>query len=216
MPWSIQTWIDGQVATPDGLASSTNFALEIANLITNLRSINVNGRSFDGVGRGGNLTQHDQWVHLCLERSERLLDVPRLRRLWVGLRLLPSAGPDVMSHKDLIPPNLLVRDDRLTGVLDTGGFGPADPALDLVAAWHHFDHQCRQLIRGQLACGNVEWQRGAAWAFVQAIGLVWHYQETNPTMAALGRSTLRRLLGDCELSPQDGAGQDSPHPKIRW
>ena len=41
-----------------------------------------------------------------------------------------------MSHGDLIPGNVLVAGDRLSGVLDTGGFGPADPALDLVSAWH--------------------------------------------------------------------------------
>ena len=40
-----------------------------------------------------------------------------------------------MSHGDLIPGNVLVNDGRLVGILDCGGFGPADPALDLVAAF---------------------------------------------------------------------------------
>ena len=42
----------------------------------------------------------------------------------------------MMSHGDLIPGNVLVSGGRLAGVLDVGGVGPADPALDLVAAWH--------------------------------------------------------------------------------
>ena len=41
-----------------------------------------------------------------------------------------------MTHSDLIPGNVLVSAGRLSGILDVGGFGPADPALDLVSAWH--------------------------------------------------------------------------------
>lgn len=51
-------------------------------------------------------------------------------------------------------------------------------------------------LRHRLGSSDLEWERGAAWAFVQAIGLVWYYVDTNPTMAELGRSTLRRLMDD--------------------
>jgi aminoglycoside phosphotransferase (APT) family kinase protein len=101
-----------------------------------------------------------------------------------------------MSHRDLIPANLLVRDGRLAGVLDAGRFGPADPALDLVAAWHLFDRERRDHLRNALGAGEVEWKRGAAWAFQQAMGLVWYYAESRPGMSALGRNTLDRLLDD--------------------
>jgi aminoglycoside phosphotransferase (APT) family kinase protein len=92
-----------------------------------------------------------------------------------------------------------VRGAHLVAVLDAGRFGPADPALDLVAVWHLLDRDRRKILRAQLGCGPVEWQRGAAWAFQQAIGLVWYYERTNPAMSALGRSTLSRLMGDPEL-----------------
>jgi aminoglycoside phosphotransferase (APT) family kinase protein len=76
-------------------------------------------------------------MQTCLARSGQLLDMPALRRTWEILRELPrGAGGDVMSHGDLIPGNVLVSRGRLAGVLDVGGPGPADPALDLVAAWH--------------------------------------------------------------------------------
>ena len=196
MPWSVQSWIEGDVATPDGLATSTAMALDITNLIAALRAADTYGRRFDGRGRGGDLSNHDDWMEVCFENSEDLLDVARLRRMWDRLRELPSPRPDVMSHRDLIPANLLVHDGRLVGVLDAGGFGPADPALDLVAAWHLFDRERRDIVRRHLGSDEVEWKRGAAWAFQQAMGLVWYYQRTNPEMSALGRSTLTRLLED--------------------
>ncbi|WFP66143.1 aminoglycoside phosphotransferase family protein [Mesorhizobium sp. WSM4904] len=199
MPWTLQSWIDGDAATPDGLANSASFALDIAGLIASLRAADTRGRRFDRRGRGGHLPDHDDWMSICFRNSEDILDVPRLRRKWGDLRELPPSGPDVMNHGDLIPANLLVRGERLVGVLDCGSFGPADPALDLVAAWHLLDRDRRETVRIHLRSSTIEWKRGAAWAFQQAMGLVWYYQNTNPAMSALGRSTLRRILDDPEI-----------------
>jgi aminoglycoside phosphotransferase (APT) family kinase protein len=201
LAWSVQTWLSGNVATPDALARSDVFAADLAALIRALRGADTRGRRFAGSGRGGNLRDHDEWIGLCLRQSERLLEVDQLGRLWERFRSLPRSGRDVMSHGDLIPSNLLVRGERLVGVLDGGGFAPADAALDLVAAWHLLERGPRQTLRRTLGCGSTEWCRGAAWAFQQAIGLVWYYQTTNPEMSALGRSTLARILSDPDLGP---------------
>lgn len=198
MPWAVQTWVEGDVATRDGLAGSTGFALDLARLIAAVRSANTHGQSFDGQGRGGRLADHDAWISVCLANSEGLLDVPRLRDIWARLRELPPSGPDVMSHRDLIPSNLLVRAERLVGVLDCGSFGPADSSLDLVCAWHLFDRPRRDVLRAHLESNDAEWLRGAAWAFQQAIGLVWYYKNSNKRMSELGRSTLSRILGELE------------------
>jgi aminoglycoside phosphotransferase (APT) family kinase protein len=98
-----------------------------------------------------------------------------------------------MCHGDLTPPNVLVQDGRLAGVLDGGGFGPADPSLDLVGAWHLLDADQRAVVRAALGCSELEWARGRAWALQQAMGLVWYYAESNPTMSRWGRRTLDRL-----------------------
>ena len=144
MPWSVQTWVSGEVADPQVIAGSDAAAEDLATLLLTLRAAPTGGRRFTGPGRGGELT----------------------------------AG------------------GRLVGVLDTGGYGPADPALDLVGAWHLLDAPRRQRLRERLGSSDLEWERGAAWAFVQAIGLVWYYEHSNPAMAAVGRSTCQRLLED--------------------
>lgn len=199
MPWSIQTWLPGELATPTGQAGSAAFAGDLAALVAALRRVDPQGRGFDGRGRGGTLSDHDGWMEQCLARSEGLLDVARLRTLWQRLRRLPPPDRLAMCHRDLIPANLLVAGERLVGVLDTGSFGPTDPALDLVAGWHLLDSPARARFRDALAIPDAEWLRGAAWAFEQAMGLVWYYRLSNPTMSALGRSTLHRLLEAAEL-----------------
>ena len=194
MPWSVQTWVPGRDAVTEDPAGSASFAQDLVALIVELRSADVRGRRFAGHGRGGHLPDHDEWVALCMERSRGLLDVVRLRALWAELRALPEVDDDVMCHGDLTPPNVLVREGRLAGVLDTGGFAAADPALDLVAVWHLIDAEQRDLVRRQLDCSEVQWRRGMAWALQQALGLVWYYGVSNPPMARWGKRTLERLL----------------------
>jgi aminoglycoside phosphotransferase (APT) family kinase protein len=198
MPWSVQTWLPGTVATDADPSGSDAFAEDLAAFIAALRGVDTGGRLFSGDNRGGVLAHHDDWMAKCFEESEGLLDVPRLRRLWSCFRELPRTGADVMSHGDLIPGNVLVAEDRLSGVLDTGGFGPADPALDLVSAWHLLQPGPRELLRRTLACDDLEWERGKAWAFEQSMGVVWYYLESNPTMSAMGRRTLDRILESME------------------
>ncbi|PWH07491.1 aminoglycoside phosphotransferase [Brachybacterium endophyticum] len=172
LPWSLQTWVE----------------------------VDTEGAGFTGTGRGGHLPDHDPWVATCLRRSEGLLPVQELATLWERARVLPREDADLMCHGDLIPPNLLL-DERsggpvLCGVIDTGGFAPADPALDLVVAWHLFDAPAREALRRRLRAPDLQWARGAAWALEQALGLVWYYEQTVPAMAELGRCTLERLLAD--------------------
>ena len=194
LPWSIQTWLPGHDATVEDPAGSVDFAQDLAALILSLRRVDTRGRRFDGSGRGGHLPDHDEWLDVCFRESDDILDVPRLRGIWAHLRELPEVDADAMCHRDLTPPNVLVAEGRLAGILDGGAFGPADPALDLVAAWHLLDDERRGIFRAALGCSDVQWRRGMAWAFQQAMGLVWYYVDSNPTMSRWGRRTLDRIV----------------------
>ena len=197
LPWSVQTWIPGVVATDDDPGASVAFAHDLAEFITEVRAIDTRGRSFRGEGRGGDLPSHDVWMETCFGKSSQLLDVARLRRIWTVMRDLPRGDTaDVMTHGDLVPGNVLVSGGRLAGVLDTGGLGPADPALDLVAAWHLLEAGPRRALRESLGCDDLSWRRGQAWAFEQAMGAVWYYRDSNPAMSRMGRRTLARIVAD--------------------
>jgi aminoglycoside phosphotransferase (APT) family kinase protein len=194
LPWSVQTWLAGTTATEDDPGASVGFAHDLAEFVRDVRAIDTRGRVFAGRGRGGDLRQHDAWMRTCFERSEQLLDVPLLRRTWSALRVLPRRDDDAMTHGDLIPGNVLVSAGRLAGVIDVGGTGPADPALDLVCAWHLLDAGPRRALRDELGCDDLEWERGKAWAFEQAMGAVWYYAQTNKAMSQMGQRTLERIM----------------------
>ena len=204
LPWSVQTWLPGATAADEDPGESAGFAHDLAEFIHGVRAIPTRGRTFSGTGRGGDLRRHDAWMEACFGNMEacfgnsaQLLDVARLRRMREVMRGLPrSAGGDVMSHGDLIPGNVLVSGGRLAGVIDVGGLGPADPALDLVAAWHLLQAGPRQAFRDDLGCDDLEWERGKAWALEQAMGAVWYYAESNPAMSQMSRRTLERIQAD--------------------
>lgn len=197
LPWLVNTWVPGVAATADSHRDSARFAEDLGDFIDAVRTLDARGRTYDGDGRGGDLLSHDEWMQECLAHSEGLLDVATLRAVWAEMRDLPRGDtPDVMSHCDLIPPNLLFAEERLVGVLDVGGLGAADPALDLVSAWHLFEAAPRRVLRDRLGSDDAEWERGRAWAFEQAMGVVWYYVQSNPAMSAGCRRTLERIVSD--------------------
>ena len=69
MPWSVQTWLPGTVATPDG--HSDAFAHDLAEFIAGVRAIDTRGRTFTGDNRGGHLPDHDAWMETCLRNAAR-------------------------------------------------------------------------------------------------------------------------------------------------
>jgi aminoglycoside phosphotransferase (APT) family kinase protein len=197
LPWLVQTWLPGVTATDEDPGGSAAFAHDLAEFISGVRAIDTGGRTFSGSGRGGDPASHDAWMQTCFARSGQLLDVPARRRMWDIFRELPrGAGGDVMGHGDLIPGNVLVSGGRLAGVLDVGGLGPADPALDLVAAWHLLETGPRQVFRDDLGCDDLDWERGKAWAFEQAMGAIWYYADSNIAMSQMSQRTLERIQAD--------------------
>lgn len=197
LPWAVYRWLPGTVATGANVADSEPFAADLADFVRAVRSLDAQGRTFAGAGRGGRLVSQDSWVTSCLAQSAALIDTAALHRLWARLRLAPRGGaPDVWTHGDLMPGNLLVAEGRLAAVLDVGGLVPADPALDLMPAWNLMTPGSRTVFRGALGTDDAEWERGKGWAFAQAIGCLHYYRLTNPVMSEIAHRTMSALLDD--------------------
>ena len=68
---------------------------------------------------------------------------------------------------------------------------PAGPGSRLASAPGRHP---RHVLREGLRCDELEWERGKAWAFEQAMGAVWYYTHSNPAMSRMGQRTLERIL----------------------
>ncbi|WP_353507482.1 aminoglycoside phosphotransferase family protein [Intrasporangium sp.] len=198
LPWAVYRWLPGLPASQVEVADSIPFAEQLAGVVRALREIDTEGRVFSGDARGGRLTDHDAGVRRWLGQSHGLIDVAEVEALWSRLvRTAREGAPDVWTHGDLMPDNLLVQDGRLSAVIDVGLSGPADPALDLQPAWNLLAApSARRAFREALAVGDEEWDRGKAWALAQASGCLPYYRVTNPPMSRLAHRTLTALLED--------------------
>ncbi|NYE95631.1 aminoglycoside phosphotransferase (APT) family kinase protein [Psychromicrobium silvestre] len=196
LPWAAYRWLPGESADRSDVSGSTGFAQKLAEFVSALRSLDTEGRRYNGTSRGGLLTDQDDWVARSLEQSTELIDTKALGLLWQKLRETPRTEADAWSHGDLMPGNLLVRAGRLSAVIDVGGLGLADPALDLMPAWNLMDTQTRRVYRKALSVEDQQWARGKGWAFAQAIGCLNYYRLSNPPMSRIAHRTLQALLDD--------------------
>ena len=68
----------------------------------------------------------------------------------------------------LAPGNLLMRDGRLSAVIDFGCSCVGDPACDLAIAWTTLRGEARDTFRDGLGLDAGTWGRGAGWALWKA------------------------------------------------
>ncbi len=109
---------------------------------------------------------------------------------------LDEVVPDRFVHGDLIPGNVLVTHGRLSAVIDWGGAGIGDAALDLVPAWAILDRGGRGVFRAATGATPAAWLRGRAFALEQAVGGVLRYVPTRHTLAAVMQRSLDWILTD--------------------
>jgi hypothetical protein len=91
LPWPVQTWLPGTAATAEDPGESVAFAHDLADSSAACAQSIHARQSVQRKGSGGELRSSDAWMATCFERSEQLLDVPRLRRIWTVIRALPGA-----------------------------------------------------------------------------------------------------------------------------
>lgn len=69
----------------------------------------------------------------------------------------------IWIHGDVAVGNLLVKNERLVGVIDFGIMGTGDPACDYVMAWTFFDEQSRKVFKEELQVDEGTWNRAKGW-----------------------------------------------------
>jgi aminoglycoside phosphotransferase (APT) family kinase protein len=90
---------------------------------------------------------------------------------------------------------VVVRGGRLTGVLDWGGAGVGDPAVDLMAAWKLLAPADRGRFRERLAIDDASWLRAQGWCVSQALVALGYYTpESNPPIHAEATRWLAAVL----------------------
>jgi aminoglycoside phosphotransferase (APT) family kinase protein len=141
------------------------------------------------------LARRDGWTREGIAAASHVVDAGAAMALWEEALAAPTwDGPPVWFHGDIAAGNLLVRDGRITAVIDWGCLGVGDPACDLIVAWELLDADAREVLRRVLDVDDATWTRSRGWALSTAVTAVAYYERTNPFMATQARHKLGVLL----------------------
>lgn len=195
--WSVNPWLEGEMLDPETVDRG-HLALDLAAFVRTLQSCDPSGATLFG-SRGQPLCEpgRDARTRESIAASGDLIDATAALAVWDAGQAAPAwPGPPAWFHGDLTEGNLLVRDGRLSAVLDWGPFGVGDPACELHSAWLLLDPSSRSLFRETLGCDDATWERGRAWAVsLGAIGIP-YYRETVPAYVRRGVAMIEAVLSE--------------------
>src|SRR5260221_484263 len=113
-------------------------------------------------GRGIPLAQRDEEIRYWLARFD---GDPAAVAEWERALAAPAwDGAPVWHHGDLDARNWLVRDGRITGVIDWACMGVGDPACDVAVAWKLHSPEARDAFRDALPTDDATWGPARGWA----------------------------------------------------
>ena len=199
--WYLAPWLEGVNPRPDGSIDLCELAVDLAAFVLALQRVDATGAPTpQHIQRGGPLTGADRFTRHRAEELRAEADVDALVAVWdAGVHAPPWDGQAVWVHGDLSDGNLIVRDGRLSGVIDWGGLIAGDPAVELMVAWNLFDAESRAVYRDALGfVDDAMWLRGRAWAASAAITALPYYRDTNPDIVARSWRAVRAVLTDLE------------------
>jgi aminoglycoside phosphotransferase (APT) family kinase protein len=189
--WEIHTWVCGETA-PIETIDAIQVVRDLCALIEALQRVDSAGAP---PGRGIPLTERDEGVRDWLARFD---GDPKVTAEWErALAAPPWVGPPVWHHGDLDARNWLIRDRRISGVIDWSSMGVGDPACDLMVAWKLHSSAACDAFREALPADHATWERARGWVLSQAVAILAYYTlENNPTLFHEAESWLELVLSE--------------------
>jgi aminoglycoside phosphotransferase (APT) family kinase protein len=189
--WEIHRWVEGETVPVEQIDGS-QAAHDLATLVSALQQVSPENAPR---GRGIPLAERDEQIQYWLAkfRGDPIVETEWAR----ALAAPPWEGPPVWHHGDLDARNWLVRDGRISGVIDWGAMGTGDPAVDVMVAWKLHSATARDAFREALPTDDATWTRARGWALSQAVAILAYYTpKNNPTLYHEAESWLDLVLSE--------------------
>jgi aminoglycoside phosphotransferase (APT) family kinase protein len=196
--WSVTRWLPGETAVVSPPLDESAAASDLARFLCALHRP-APKEAPRNQWRGVPLDDRDVLFRQHLAAIAGAVDRAAIIETWDRLRVTARwNGPAMWIHGDLHPGNLLVRDGRLSGVLDFGDLTAGDPATDLSVAWMLLREPARSTFR-DVTCGTGRWldadtwTRGRAWALALGAAHLAH-AGGNDRFASMASTTIEEAI----------------------
>jgi aminoglycoside phosphotransferase (APT) family kinase protein len=193
--WSVTPWFEGRTADvePPGPEQGEVLAAFFEALHRPAPE-DAPRNPYRGVPLSARIESFEARAASLAERG-RPLD-PRIRALWEAALAAPDDAEPTWIQGDPHPRNVLVRDGRLTAVIDWGDLARGDRASDLAGVWMLLpDRIARE--RAVAACASVTaatWARARGWAAAYGAILLDVGLADGSDYAAIGAGIFQRLI----------------------
>lgn len=170
--WSVRGWIDGTIASRAPIDDPVRLATDIGAFLTALYAIDASGGPDAGphsFWRGGPLSIYEPEARQALEQLGPRIDAAACSQVLDAALATTWDRDPVWVHGDIAPDNLLVRNGRLSAVIDFGCSAVGDPACDLFMAWAYFSGPSRDAFEASLRLDEGTWARGRGWVMWKAL-----------------------------------------------
>jgi aminoglycoside phosphotransferase (APT) family kinase protein len=205
--WSLVPYLPGEPAADDDSLDREGAAADVGGFLGSLHAPappEAPANPFRGVPLADRAESFEANLRLVADR----VNAGAARRVWAGALAAPvHVGPPLWLHGDLHPANILVRDGRVSGVIDFGDITSGDPATDLAVAWMLLPLEQHAAFRAAYRsarpgrAGSLDpadwtalWTRARGWALSLATVFLAH-SDDNPQLMTVARRTLERVLG---------------------
>ncbi|WNF63068.1 phosphotransferase [Streptomyces sp. CGMCC 4.1456] len=207
--WSIRGWLEGDLARPERIDDMPRFAESVAGFVRALQGIDATEGPAAGAHsfyRGAPPAHYDGETRRALAALAGRIDTDRAAGVWDAAVQATWQGAPVWFHGDIAANNLLVKDGRLTAVIDFGTSGVGDPACDLVIAWTMFSGDSREAFRRAVSQDDPAWARARGWALWKALICLARDSDTGSdtdTDTYAGQAAVHRRVIDEVLADHD-------------
>lgn len=202
--WSVYRWIEGETAAIGRIADLSQFATSLAEFLSALQRINSTCGPLAGPHnfyRGGPLSTYDAETRQAILILGDKIDTELVTTIWDTALASMWTASSVWVHGDISAGNLLVREGKLSAVIDFGGLGIGDPACDLAIAWTLFKGESREEFRKALPLDNETWARGRGWTLWKALIVYAGLPGTNPLERENSKRIIEEVLADYKMRP---------------
>lgn len=197
--WSVYRWLPGAAASHGRIADARRFARDLGGFLAALRPIDASDGPAAGAHsfqRGAPLSCYDAETRRAIKSLGDRIDQRLAIKVWdAALQRRWSSGP-VWIHGDISADNLIVRQGRLSAVIDFGLLAVGDPACDLTIKWTFLPPESRTDFYETVALDDDTWVRARGWALWKALVVSAGMSAADPRGEALAGRVLRDILAE--------------------
>ena len=215
--WSVHRWLPGEGAAFDRLDDPVVFARDLAQAVRSLQAVSTDGAPV-ALNRARPVQEYDEPTRSAITHARHLIDAEAATRVWEDALAAPlCTGPPVWVQGDL-EGNCLVRNGRLSGIVDWGLACAGDPAVDVQVVWSPlFTDESRRTFLDLLGVDGATLARSRGAALNQAVTALPYYLDTYPlhrrtVVAQTGRA--RRTTRRRRLKGADGLLESPPSRSV--